>query len=699
MGNFVPDLKFGKYRDALLDLVRRNTYEFIFMYIFSFVSLFFLFTNNNFSYQFKTISSALFPLIEIQSLIDSSIFNKVLWLLVISFYPLINALIFVPILNFSFYNTSSSDNQKKLTLRLFFAFFIFLFILANVIVYTEGTFSNHFLLVSLFAFIIFFLNKQEKSSNLVTNSFHQSNKLVLLLLAAFYMLFIYLSFSLIGPAHDIHVDESLYLTLGRYFSLGVPALQISIYPTLPFILSFIISFTQNIATISSFLIFLHGSIVFVSYKFVKSSFNDSKLALLFSFTTSISPLLLLYSNRAFIDLIALIFILLTIESIIMRRSPFLVAFLGFIVIFSKAQYLLMVLFFLIFIFFPIQNKRLQKLIPSFREKNFKQILQLLWTYNVTFENWLARVIVSFICLFTPFFAILKASLILGDNTDPNTHDVKLLDINTINNHLQQYYNWSLLKTIWIHNGNVSNQIHNFLISDIWLALFLIVSIYALYETIKCKELSFYFLPLFGFLFMFLPQLILLSRIFQRYAINFHVLIFLLTIVLGIDLFLKGLAALGSLLNSSLIHSVSQNIKLSFSSVIAILLVMIIFMPVLTSFYPNLQYNSLQFDKPGFVSGVNFFKSKYSTKNVILGVDDGWRAGWYFPDYSKINIIFGNGWNQFYYYCLVTNSSVIKILFVDVMEFNNVILQNDSYFYPIHIFDTMGIYQFNSSLIS
>ena len=683
-------------KNFIQTFIQNNYIELVILYFGTFTGLFFMFLSPNFGFHFSSLSTTVTPFMTIYSIMKNSIFVGSFILLFLSILPFILVFIYIPVLNFGISNTDFSNAKTKSFFHSFLIFYFYIMCLVNIMVYTQGTFSFQILFFSMLCALLYFLVKREQRDRFISNNLTRENIAIIVILLILYSLFVFLAFSFIGPATDIHVDESLYLTTGRNFAYGIPSLYVTNYPTFPFILSLIIAFTQNQGTISLVLIFIHGSIVIFGYKFVKSAFRDTILALSFAFTLSISPLLLLYSVRAFFDLAGIIFILITAEAVIKRRQPFLVALLGLLLLFDKMQYLLAILFFVVLIFFPIQNDRIKNLIPSFKDKSFKEILKLIWNYNVTFENWLLRVLLSFTFIFTPFFLILKAPYLLGYSVDPNIGEIQLLDINTISDHLTQYINWASLQTIWIHNGNTLNELNNFFINQLWIFFFIIVTLYALYQTVSKRELSYYFLPLVSVLTIFFPQLVLLVLIFQRYTLNAHVLIYLLTIVLFVNLVLKGGFYLVSRVKNISIHPVLPRIKYPVSFIFSITVILLLFIPTITSIYPILSTTSSEFVRPGYRSGVDYIKNHYSIKDTLLGVDDGWRAGWYFNDYNSININYLDGWSQFYNSCFTTNSSVTKILFIDTGEYASMVATNSSYFSPLIIFQSVGIYLFNDS---
>ena len=332
----------------------------------------------------------------------------------------------------------------------------------------------------------------------------------------------------------------------------------------------------------------------------------------------------------------------------------------------------------------------------FKDKSLKEILKLIWTYNLTFENWLIRAIISFTFLFTPLFLILKSPYILQSSVDPNVSEIKLLDLNVINNHLIQYSNWASMQTIWIHNGNTLNEINNLFLNRLWILFFIIVLIYAIIKTITKKELSYYFLPFLGLLTIFFPQLILLILIFQRYTLNAHVFIYLLTIVLFVNLVIKGVLYLVLLFKDNSIQSFFSKLKFPVSFVLSIALIFLLFIPTISMYFPMLSSTSNEFVRPGYRAGVEYIKDHYTTKDSLLGIDDGWRADWYLNNYNSINIGYMDGWTQFYNTCLTTNSSMTIILFIDTVTYSNMVATNSSYFIPVITFDSMGIYQFNAS---
>ena len=683
-------------KNFIRTFIQDNYKELIVLYFGTFIGLFFIFLSPNFGFHFSSVSTQITPFMAIYNIMNTSIVIGIGILLVVSIIPFILVFIYLPVINFGISNTDFSNVKIKSLFHAFLIFYFYIIVLLTIMVYTEGTLSIQILFFTILFVLMYSLLKREQKDGFIHNNLTRSNLAIIIVLIAFYLTFVSLGLSLIGPAKDIHVDESLYLTIGRNFAYGIPSIEISIYPTFPFILSFVIAFTRSQDVISIILIIIQGSIVFFGYKFIKSSFNDTVTALSFSFTLSISPLLLLYSNRAFIDFVGLIFIIIASESIIKRRNPFVVALFGILVIFSKVQYFLMVLFFVFLLFFPIQNKRIENLIPQFKDKSLKEIGRLIWYYNIVFENWLIRVLIPFMFIITPLFLIVKAPLVLGYNTDPNIGNLHLLTINMISDHLSQYINWSSIQTIWIHNCNTLNELYNFLINQLWIYFFIIVTIYAIFETLTKKELSYYFLPLLGVLTVLFPQLVLLALIYQRYTLNDHVLIYLLTIILFTNLVNKGLFYLLSFIKNVSISSSFLKIKYHLSFVFSIGLILILFIPTITAIYPILSATSLEFERPGYRTGVDYIKAHFSNKDTLLGIDDGWRAGWFFTDYNVININYLDGWTQFYNSCFTTNSNVTKILFIDTGEYASLVATNSSYFSPVITFESVGIYLFNAT---
>jgi hypothetical protein len=331
--------------------------------------------------------------------------------------------------------------------------------------------------------------------------------------------------------------------------------------------------------------------------------------------------------------------------------------------------------------------------------SLKAYLQNIWKYNVIHDNWLIRVIMTFLFIFVPLFIGMKISLILGINSDPNIGDVKFLDLDTVANHFQQYVNWGTLQTKSINNGNIPEFMYSFPITDVWFFLFIIVTLYAIYDTYKSKDLSYFFLPLLSFITIFFIQLILLERLFQRYVINFYVFIFLLTIVLTIKLFIKGSSYFFLLINKYSKINTSNNVKSSLSLVMSIVLLIIIFLPVVSTHYPQLQTESRHFEKPGIKDGIHYIYEHFSDSNTLLGIDDGWRADWFFFNYERINVIYLDGWSQFYNKCLTSTNYQQIILFMDSYQYHLVILQNTSFFDTVVLLGEMGIYQFNSSKVT
>ena len=198
------------------------------------------------------------------------------------------------------------------------------------------------------------------------------------------------------------------------------------------------------------------------------------------------------------------------------------------------------------------------------------------------------------------------------NADPNSGAVTILNLKIITNHFQQYFNWFSLKTIWIANGITPSEEFHFLISDIWIYMLLIISLYAFYETYRNKELSYYFIPFMSFIFMFLPQLFLLETLYQRYSLVYHVYMYLLTIILFINLLLKGVGFIIEIgTQNYFTMNIPMTVKICSNYIGSVILILIVFLPVLTTFYPMLSNESKQFDKGKTSKIVKYcFASKY-----------------------------------------------------------------------------------------
>lgn len=299
--------------------------DIIILYLISIIGIFALFNNNNILLFFNSISSSFTGFEKLYDIIHSSVLIGTILILLFSFGPIFMVLFYTPVFTFCIFGTNSSLNKSRNIMRILIGIFGYILLLTNLIISLQSTFAIQFLFLTLILVATVILVKKCYSNEDLSKLLIINNLIPLFLVIGFYLLFVMLGTSIIGSAQDIHVDESLYMTIGRNFSFGRPEIQVSIYPTMPVILSIIIAFFSEQEFISFILIFIHGSLVIAGFLFAKNIFDDKNLAVIFSFILSISPLLILYSNRAFIDLIGLILFLITAEAVVKRRSPIFVS--------------------------------------------------------------------------------------------------------------------------------------------------------------------------------------------------------------------------------------------------------------------------------------------------------------------------------------------------------------------------------------
>ena len=252
MNEIYLKLRLVVLKNFFLSLINKNYSELIILYLGTFIGFIFLFNSPNFASHFGFLSTSFFPLITIQDLLKKSFFFGLIVLLIISLGSLVFLFVYIPILNFGIFNTDFSYTRIKTLVRYFLLFLFFILFLFNIIVYTEGTIAFQLLFIVILSLLLYYIIRREQKEAFIRNNLSIQNLSIIIALLAFYALFVYLGISLIGPASDIHVDESLYLTTGRNFAHGTFLLYVTNYPTFPFILSLIIAFSQNQEVISLF---------------------------------------------------------------------------------------------------------------------------------------------------------------------------------------------------------------------------------------------------------------------------------------------------------------------------------------------------------------------------------------------------------------------------------------------------------------
>ena len=501
------------------------------------------------------------------------------------------------------------------------------------------------------------------------------NRFLALVLVAIFIFSLALRLVLVGPAYDIHADEAYYLTEGRLLTQGIISIGYDHYPLLPVLLSIGLGINPTIETASLFLIVINSFIPLAGYAFGSSLYDNKKVGIAFAIILVFSPFLILYSNRAFMDPLALLLFLLIGDALIKRRNPLYVGILGTLLFMDKLQYVLEGFFFLSLLLWSkkLENRRL--------DLNH-------------FIDWILRSIGFFLVIFSPIFIVLKWGLLTGQYTDPNVNFLGLLSEQQIFSNFSQYFNWAALRTTNL-DGSTGNDTIIYL-----LALFslLIISIIGVIQIFRQKKLTPLIFPLLSFATLLTPQLFILSRYFQRYALFLHAFTFMLPIAIVLEMLVSTIFYIGKWFFHEQKY---KNIRVLVSPIpkylLLIVFCLLISFPLFTLYYPDLPEQNLSFEVFGYRQGAEYIVQHYNQNTSILGVDDGWRAGWFFPNMQTINLIDNNGIQTLL--SMLQNTSLDKtvIIYAQTYYFPLILGNNTSKFQLLTTFQWMGLYLFNTSL--
>jgi hypothetical protein len=182
--------------------------------------------------------------------------------------------------------------------------------------------------------------KKNKPSNNVT-VFFKDNKLILLLLALFFLIKIFF----ITTRYHLPIwDESVYMGMGKYiYSQGAAGLWEMIRPFgLPIFagLMWVLGFDQIYATQILAIIFSCATL-FMTYMIAKELFGK-KIALLSTFLLAISPVFFLYSIYVLTEIPSTLFILISLYFYLKRRYVLSGVFTGVALLFRFPQGLILV---------------------------------------------------------------------------------------------------------------------------------------------------------------------------------------------------------------------------------------------------------------------------------------------------------------------------------------------------------------------
>ena len=571
------------------------------------------------------------------------------------------------------YHIDPVKNEK--TIAVLFSIWTMFLIFLNLITSISDPTGYLLALASILVVLIFAIRRPviQRTKIFLEND---ENKFLFLILIVIYCVTVLVRLVTVGVAYDIHADEALYMTEGRSLSQGFFTFGTDHFPFLPVILSIPFGISPTIASSSIFLILLNSFIPLAGYAFGSLIFKNKKAGIGFAIVLIFSPLLILYSNRAFMDSVGLLLFLLTGEAVLRRRNPIYTGVLGMFLTMDKPQYFFQAFFFLSLLLWSNKSQNLKE--------DVKHAL-----------SWLVYTLLAFLATYIPVFVVVRSGMLFGHETDPELNFLQLLPLDQVSTNLTQYINWASLRTDYLHSGLVGTDTPIFYISI--MSLF-IVSLVAIVRTLRTKKLDPYILPLLSFFTLLIPQVFILSICYQRYALLLNAFTFMLPIgllaelILGLSVFI-----IRSFQHFGTVKPLPTIVISDLKYIVVALICFLLILPMISTYFAGLPGQSTNFVEVGYRNGADYIYTNYNTSSTVLAIDDGWRADWYFPTYTAINLVYGNGTQQFYAIIHNTTFNMNAIVFVPTPDFTSIFGTNTSQFTLIQTFGIMDLYQYNSTL--